>query len=55
LWPIFIILGIDEPMDMARTATNVTENCLAAAVIVKCEGEFNDEKTKLFSNNKKLA
>lgn len=40
--PIFIILGIDELMDMARTAVNVVGNCLASAVIARWEGEFND-------------
>ena len=40
-WPIFIILGIDELMDMARTAVNVLGNCLATAVIARWEGEFN--------------
>ncbi len=38
--PIFIILGIDALMDMARTATNVLGNCLACVVIAKWEGEF---------------
>lgn len=40
-WPIFIILGIDELMDMARTSVNVLGNCLATAVIARWEGEFN--------------
>jgi len=40
--PIFIILGIDELMDMARTAVNIIGNCLASAVIAKSEGEFED-------------
>lgn len=39
-WPIFIILGIDELMDMARTAINVIGNCLATVVIAKWEGEY---------------
>jgi proton glutamate symport protein len=39
-WPIFIILGIDELMDMARTAVNVIGNCLATVVIAKWEGEY---------------
>ena len=39
-WPIFIILGIDELMDMARTAINVIGNCLATVVIARWEGEF---------------
>jgi len=38
--PIFIILGIDELMDMARTSVNVIGNCLATVVIAKWEGEF---------------
>ncbi len=41
VWPVFIILGIDELMDMARTAVNVIGNCLATVVIAKWEGEFD--------------
>ena len=37
--PIFIILGIDELMDMARTTVNLVGNCLASAVVAKWEGE----------------
>jgi proton glutamate symport protein len=44
VWPIFIILGIDELMDMARTAINVIGNCLATVVVAKWEGEFDHEK-----------
>jgi len=44
LEPVFIILGIDVLMDMARTSVNVIGNCLATAVVAKWEGEF-DEKT----------
>ncbi len=40
--PIFIILGIDELMDMARTAVNVVGNCLASAIVARWEGEFID-------------
>lgn len=42
VWPIFIILGIDELMDMARTSVNVLGNCLATVVIAKWENEFNE-------------
>jgi proton glutamate symport protein len=42
-WPVYIILGIDELMDMARTSVNVIGNCLATAVIAKWEGEFDGE------------
>jgi len=38
--PIFLILAIDELMDMARTSVNVIGNCLATCVIAKWEGEF---------------
>ena len=40
--PIFIILGIDVLMDMARTSVNVIGNCLATAVIARSENEFDD-------------
>jgi proton glutamate symport protein len=46
--PIFIILGIDELMDMARTSINVIGNCLATAVVARWEGEFDDQKAKNF-------
>jgi len=42
-WPIFIILGIDELMDMARTSVNVIGNCLATVVMARWEGEFGKE------------
>lgn len=38
--PIFVILGIDALMDMARTMINVVGNCLASVVIAQWEGEF---------------
>jgi proton glutamate symport protein len=38
--PIFVILGIDELMDMGRTSVNVLGNCLATAVIARSEGEL---------------
>jgi proton glutamate symport protein len=41
--PIFVILGIDALMDMARTTTNVVGNCLASVVIARWEGEFGVE------------
>lgn len=39
--PIFIILGIDALMDMARTSVNVVGNCLACAVVARWEGELH--------------
>ncbi len=38
--PIFLILGVDALIDMARTSVNVTGNCLASAVIARWEGEL---------------
>ncbi len=38
--PIFILLGIDQLMDMGRTAVNVIGNCLAAAVVARWENEL---------------
>ncbi|MCX5782872.1 MAG: cation:dicarboxylase symporter family transporter [Elusimicrobia bacterium] len=45
--PIFIVLGIDELMDMARTSTNVIGNCLATAVVARWEGELKDTQGAL--------
>jgi proton glutamate symport protein len=42
-WPVVLILGIDQFMDMGRTATNVLGNCLATAVVARWEGELNTE------------
>lgn len=45
-WPIFIILGIDELMDMARTSVNVIGNCLATVVVAKWEKEFHPNEAE---------
>lgn len=42
--PIFILLGIDQLMDMARTAVNVLGNCLATVVVARWEGDFGKEQ-----------
>jgi len=39
--PVFIILGIDQLMDMLRTSLNVVGNCLATVVVARWEGEFD--------------
>jgi proton glutamate symport protein len=46
--PIFIILGIDVLMDMARTSVNVIGNCLATAVIARSENEFDEQAARNF-------
>jgi Na+/H+-dicarboxylate symporter len=38
--PVFILLGIDQLMDMGRTSVNVLGNCLATVVVARWEGEF---------------
>ena len=39
--PIFLILGVDALVDMARTSVNVIANCQASAVIARSEGELS--------------
>ncbi|HZM12390.1 MAG TPA: dicarboxylate/amino acid:cation symporter, partial [Candidatus Limnocylindrales bacterium] len=41
--PVFLLLGVDQLLDMGRTAVNVLGNCLASVVMAKCEGEFGVE------------
>jgi Na+/H+-dicarboxylate symporter len=38
--PVFVLLGIDQLMDMARTSVNVLGNCLATVVVAIWEKEF---------------
>jgi len=42
--PVFILLGIDQLMDMLRTSVNVLGNCLATVVVARWEGEFPDHR-----------
>jgi proton glutamate symport protein len=37
---VLVILGVDELMDMARTAVNVVGNCLATVVVARWEKAF---------------
>jgi Na+/H+-dicarboxylate symporter len=41
--PVFLLLGVDQLLDMGRTAVNVLGNCLAAVVMAKWEGDFQAE------------
>jgi len=45
LEPLFLLFGIDQLMDMGRTAVNVLGNCLACVVIARWEGEFPAKST----------
>jgi len=42
------IAGIDRILDMARTAVNVVGNSLAAIVVSKWEGQYDEEKEKRY-------
>src|SRR5205085_3085365 len=46
-----ILLGVDQILDMGRTAVNVTGNCIAAAVVARWEGVFDDARMSAFTVN----
>jgi len=41
---VIVILGVDELMDMARTAVNVIGNCLATVVVARWERAFRSQE-----------
>lgn len=43
-----LLLGIDQAMDMGRTALNVLGNCMATVVVARWEGEFDDGRMKAY-------
>jgi proton glutamate symport protein len=42
--PVFVLLGVDQLMDMARTTVNVIGNCVATVVVAKWEGELDSKQ-----------
>jgi proton glutamate symport protein len=44
-----ILLGIDQVLDMGRTAVNVMGNCISTAVVARWEGVFDDEQMRRFT------
>jgi proton glutamate symport protein len=44
-----LLLGIDQIMDMGRTAVNVMGNCIATAVVARWEGVFDDAQMRAFA------
>jgi proton glutamate symport protein len=44
-----ILLGIDQILDMGRTAVNVMGNCISTVVVARWEGVFDDAKMKAFA------
>ena len=47
-----ILLGIDQIMDMGRTAVNVMGNCIATAVVARWEGVFDDARMRAFAERR---
>jgi proton glutamate symport protein len=52
---VALLLGIDQILDMGRTATNVTGNCVATAVVARWEGVLDDKKMMAFEVEKGAA
>jgi proton glutamate symport protein len=51
---VAVIFGVDELMDMGRTSVNVIGNCLATIVVARWEGEFDDEKARVFGTPEEI-
>ena len=45
---VAVIFGVDELMDMGRTAVNVIGNCLATVVVARWEKEFDEKRARVF-------
>jgi proton glutamate symport protein len=43
-----LLLGIDQVLDMGRTAVNVTGNCIATVIVARWEGVFDYEQMRRF-------
>jgi proton glutamate symport protein len=52
---VAVIFGVDELMDMGRTAVNVVGNCLATVVVARWEKEFNDKRARVFGTAQEAA
>jgi Na+/H+-dicarboxylate symporter len=52
---VAIIFGVDELMDMGRTCVNLIGNCLATVVIARWEGEFDDQRARVFGTPAEAA
>jgi len=50
-----ILLGIDQIMDMGRTAVNVMGNCIATAVVARWEGVLDDAQIRAFRDEASRA
>ncbi len=45
---VAVIFGVDELMDMGRTCVNLIGNCLATVVVGRWEGEFDEQRARIF-------
>ena len=45
--PAFVLLAVDQLMDMARTSVNVLGNCLATVVVAKWEGQYDPAEAEV--------
>ena len=52
---VAIIFGVDELMDMGRTAVNVIGNCLATVVVARWENEFDENRARVFGTPQEAA
>ncbi len=44
-----VVMGVDQIMDMGRTAVNVMGNCIATAVVARWEGVLDDRQMHAFA------
>ena len=51
---VAVVFGVDELMDMGRTCVNVIGNCLATCVVARWEGEFNDDRARVFGTPEEI-
>ena len=52
---VILIFGVDELMDMGRTSVNVLGNCLATVVVARWEGEFDDNRARVFGTPEEMT
>jgi proton glutamate symport protein len=52
---VAVIFGVDELMDMGRTCVNLIGNCLATVVVGRWEGEFDEQRARVFGTPEGVA
>jgi proton glutamate symport protein len=51
---VAVIFGVDELMDMGRTCVNLVGNCLATVVVGRWEGDFDDQRARVFGTPREV-